>query len=189
MGEALTPDEAMRLLEAVGHGPANVRDRAYLVMLFRCGLRNNEARMLDLRDLIRDREAWSARVRFPKGVESGRGKPRELGIDARTREYLEQWLVIRGSAAGPLFLTRNGRRLDTSHLRRKVKVLAKAAAIKRPVHVHALRHCFARQMHDEGVSLRLIQLALGHASLNTTAIYLSSLGDPEVIAATSEREW
>ncbi len=189
MSEALTPDEAKRLLAAVGGGFVGLRDRAYLALLFRCGLRNNEARMLELDDLHRDREPWSARVRFPKGIQSGRGKPREIGVDRRTRELLEAWLKVRGDAAGPLFWTSRARRLDTSHLRRKIKLLGKAAGITRRVHPHALRHAFARSLNDEGVSMRLIQLALGHAKLNTTEVYLRSLGDPEVIAATSEREW
>lgn len=189
MSEALTPDEARRIVEAVGGGFAGLRDRAYLAVLFRCGLRNNEARMLDLDDLHMDTEPWSIRVRFPKGVQSGKGKPREIGVDAPTQRILKNWLALRGSAAGPLFYTATRKRVDTSYLRRKIKVLGKAAGITRRVHPHALRHAFARGLNDEGVPIRLIQLALGHSTLNTTAIYLQSLGDPEVIAATGKREW
>ena len=189
MSEALTSGEARRIIDAVGGGFVGLRDRAYLALLFRCGLRNNEAIMLDLDDLHRDREPWSIRVRFPKGIASGRGKLREIGIDSPTQAILELWLAIRGNAAGPLFYTSTKKRIDTSYLRRKVKVLGKAAGITRRVHPHAFRHAFARGLNDEGVSIRLIQLALGHRALNTTAIYLQSLGDPEVIAATSKREW
>ena len=186
--EPLTKEEAKRLLDAVGWGFAGTRDRAYLAILYRCGLRNNECRMLDIEDLKMDGEPWTLRVRHPKGVDRG-APPRELGIDAGTREYLQLWLRVRGNAAGPLFATSTGRRVDTSHFRRKIKVLAKSAGIIRRVHPHALRHTFARTLHDEGVSVRLIQLGLGHARLNTTATYLQSLGDKEVIDLTSEREW
>lgn len=186
--EPLTAPEAARLIGAVGGGFSGMRDRAYLALLYRCGLRNNECRMLDLHDLRMDGEPWSVRVRSPKGV--GRGvKPREIGIDSLTRGHLEGWLRVRGHSAGILFQTRTGNRVHTSHFRRKVAWLAKAACITRRVHPHALRHTFARGLNDEGVSMRVIQLALGHSQLNTTAIYLSSLGDPEVIAATSDREW
>lgn len=189
MADAMTPGEAKRLLAAVGGGFVGLRDRAYLAMLFRCGMRNNEARMMDLVDLRRDQDPWSARIRFPKGVESGKGKAREIGVDCRTKELLENWIAIRGTRAGPLFHTSTMKRLQTSYMRRKVTALGKAAGIARRVHPHALRHAFARSLHDEGVPVRLIQIALGHASLNTTAVYLQSLGDPEVIAVTAKREW
>ena len=187
--EPLTPQEAKRLVDAVGGGYVGCRDRAYLALLYRCGFRNNEVRMLDLDDVRRELEPWTVRTRSPKGIASGRAKPRELGIDPGTQATLERWLSLRGNAAGPLFTTSRGKRLDTSHLRRKIKTLAKSAGITRRVHVHALRHTFARGLNDEGVSVRLIQLALGHSNLNTTAVYLQSLGDPEVIAVTSTREW
>jgi integrase len=186
--EPLTKDEAKRLIDAIGFGFAGIRDRAYLAILYRCGLRNNECRMLDIQDIRTDLEPWTLRVRSPKGVARG-VKPRELGIDKGVRGHLEVWLRVRGLAAGPLFQTRCGNRVDTSHFRRKVKVLAKSAGIIRRVHPHALRHTFARTLNDEGVSVRLIQLGLGHSNLNTTATYLQSLGDPEVIDLTSKREW
>jgi site-specific recombinase XerC len=186
--EPLTKDEARRLIDAVGYGFAGIRDRAYMSILYRCGLRNNECRMLDIEDLRMDSEPWTVRVRHPKGVAKG-ALPRELGVDSVTRGHIEPWLQVRGLAAGPLFITRCGNRIDTSHFRRKIKVLAKSAGIIRRVHPHALRHTFARTLNDEGVSVRLIQLGLGHSNLNTTATYLQSLGDPEVIDLTSKRKW
>lgn len=188
MSEPLTQDEARRLIEAAGGGFAGIRDRAYLSILYRCGLRNNECRMLDIEDLRMDGAPWTVRVRFPKGVDRG-ARPRELGVDSGTQEHLGLWLRVRGRSAGPLFQTAKGKRVHTSHTRRRVQYLGKKAGILRRVHPHALRHTFARALNDEGVSMRLIQLALGHASLSTTAIYLQSLGDPEVIALTSERKW
>jgi len=185
--EPLTKEEAKKLIRACNGGYTGFRDKAYLSLLYRCGLRNNECRMLDIEDLRAEGD-WSIRVRYPKGVANG-AKPRSVGIDQGTREHLETWLAFRGTAPGPLFMTTKGKRLDTSHFRRKVKILSKAAGITRRVHPHALRHTFARTMHDEGVSMRLIQLALGHSRLDTTATYLQSLGDPEVIATTAGREW
>lgn len=186
--EPLTPDEALRLLRAVGGGFVGARDRGYLALLYRCGLRTNECRMLDLDDLDTSRDPWTVRVRYPKGV--GRGTPpRTLGIDPHTQAILEVWLKFRGNKAGPLFHTHQGKRMQTSHYRRKVKIVQERAGITRRVHPHALRHTFARSLHDEGVSVRLIQLSLGHRNLNTTATYLQGLGDPEIIETTSERDW
>jgi len=38
--------------------------------------------------------------------------------------------------------------------------------------VHTLRHSYATHLLDAGVSIRLISAYLGHASLETTMIYL-----------------
>lgn len=185
--EPLTPDEAAALLDAIGGGFTGTRDRAYLCLLYRCGLRNNECRMLDIED-IREGTPWTVRVRHPKGEARG-ARPRELGLDEGTRAIVGEWIKIRGTRPGPLFITSKGTRLDTSHFRRKVKWLGQKAGITRRVHPHALRHTFARTLHDEGASVRLIQLALGHQNMGTTEKYLQGLGDPETIALTSERDW
>jgi integrase len=88
-----------------------------------------------------------------------------------------------------LLRTSEGRPLDPSHLRRWLPMLARRAGLARRVHPHCLRATFARQLYDEGVGIREIQLALGHRRLDTTAVYLQSVGASEVVAATQEREW
>lgn len=186
MPEPLTPVEAARLLGAVGGGFAGLRDRAYIATLYGCGLRSNECRMLDMEDLRMDCDPWTLRVRHPKGVARG-ASPRTLGVPDLTRRCIEEYLTLRGKRTGPLYMSGTGGRMDTSHYRRKIPQLAKSAGIPRRVHPHAFRHTFARELNDENVSMRLIQLALGHRRLDTTATYLQSLGDPEVIAMTGSR--
>ncbi|MBI2200306.1 MAG: tyrosine-type recombinase/integrase, partial [Candidatus Rokubacteria bacterium] len=43
---------------------------------------------------------------------------------------------------------------------------------KRGVSVHTLRHCYATHLLEAGVNLRVIQKNMGHASLETTMMYL-----------------
>lgn len=186
----ITPEAAGRLVRIVtGTGRVDFRDRAYVTLLYRCGLRNNECRMLDLADIhMAGSKPW-LRVRFPKGIRSGRGDARDIGIDAGTRAVLLEYLELRGEAQGPLFSTQGSKRINTSHIRRKIKLMQRLAGIPGRVHPHSLRHAFARSMYDDGVDLVIIQKALGHRNLNTTQIYLSTLGSPEVIEATIGRGW
>ncbi len=188
MADPLTRDEAKRLLLCAGNGWYGVRDRAYVSILYRCGLRNNEARMADLHDLRIQETDWTIRVQHPKGLRTG-ATQREIALDTGAIEYMKPWLKARGTGPGPLFTTRGGGRLLTSFMRRRLKVMGKTARISRRVHPHALRHTFARELAEEGVNLRLIQLLLGHGSLATTQIYLTSLGDVDAMKVTRGRKW
>lgn len=61
--------------------------------------------------------------------------------------------------------------MDKGGVQKAIKLIAKEVGISKNVHVHTLRHSIATHMLERGLSLRSIQVFLGHASPDTTAKY------------------
>ena len=167
---ALRPSEIDRLLTAVEAtpGPLGDRDRAVFELLYGCGLRSQELVDLDLDDL---------RFDGPELVVHGKGgKARvvpvgEAAVGAVTA-YLDRARGrLTGAAASPaLLLTRSGRRLLTSDIRRLLVHYCRSAGLDE-ASPHMLRHAYATHMLERGADLRAIQELLGHASVSTTQVY------------------
>jgi site-specific recombinase XerD len=149
--------EVDELLDAVeGDSPLALRNRALLEVLYSCGLRSAEAVGLDLSDVDFERESVHVRG---KG-----GKERAVPLGEEAAHQLARYLrdgrpALAGGAVDAVFLSRRGRRLDTSTVRR---------LLRKP---HRLRHAFATHLLEGGADLRTIQELLGHSSLSTTQIY------------------
>ncbi len=180
MPNVLTSEDATKLLDACRDDWVGKRNRAMLALGYRAGLRCGE--VLELRpESVRGRSLW---VQTLKG-----GPARELGLDPKTLEILKAWTDVRLAGNEWLFHSRNGLQIRSQKVRFMVAQMARRAGLRQRVHFHLLRHTFARQLYDEGVGMREIQLALGHSRLETTAHYLVSIGATEVVAITQRREW
>lgn len=107
-------------------------------------------------------------------------------------QQLKPWLALRRELpVGPLFPVvlgaTAGRRWSVSGARNAVRIAARRSGVRRRIHPHAFRAAFAVELDREHVRLTLIQRQLGHANLATTAIYLASLSNSEVIDAIGGR--
>lgn len=172
----LKPVEASALVESIPSGePLAVRDRALFELAYAGGLRAEELVNLDVADLDADGEELR--------VTGKGGRTRIIPAGEPAWRALERYLDrARPALAGEerhaepaLFLSKSGRRLSTSDIRRRLARWARRAGLPPdfPVGVapHALRHSFATHLLEGGADLRAIQELLGHATISTTQTY------------------
>jgi len=166
----LTAEEVTTLLDRIPAAtPLDLRDRAIFELAYACGLRAEELVQLDAGSV--DYESEEVRVEG-KGSKTRIVPVGEPGLRALAR-YVERARPALSDGRGEpaLFLSKSGRRLSTSDVRRRLRVWARHASVQGGVHPHALRHSFATHLLDGGADLRAIQEMLGHASVSTTQIY------------------
>jgi integrase/recombinase XerC/integrase/recombinase XerD len=152
--------------------PLELRDRAMFELAYASGLRAEELITLDVDAIDFDGEA----VR----VEGKGGRTRLVPAGEHALRALERYLqrarpVLAVDDDRALFLSKSGRRLSTSDVRRRLRSWARLAVGHAPAlaeaHPHALRHSFATHLLEGGADLRSIQELLGHASISTTQVY------------------
>jgi site-specific recombinase XerD len=180
-----TVEEIVSVMRMAGDEPHGRRLRAMIVVLWRAGLRVQEALALTEHDL--DPRRGSVLVRRGKG-----GRRREIGMDDWASTQLRPWLDERVKLpAGPLLCVidgpTRGHPWSTAGVRREFRRVAAQAGVRRRFAPHQLRHAHAIELAREGVPLNIIQRQLGHANLGTTSIYLQGIDTEEIIAAVHGR--
>jgi integrase/recombinase XerC/integrase/recombinase XerD len=161
--------EVARLLDRIPAAtPLELRDRALFELAYGSGLRAEELVNLELASV--DFDADEIRV------EGKGGKTRILPVGEHALRSLERYLargrpVLADAGEPALFVSKSGRRLSTSDVRRRLAVWTRHAAVQGGVSPHWLRHSFATHLLDGGADLRAIQELLGHSSLSTTQVY------------------
>jgi site-specific recombinase XerD len=166
------PTHAGNTRQAAVTPALELRDRAMFELAYACGLRAEELVSLGLHDVDWDGE--QLRVEG-KGRKTRYVPVGELAM-AALRDYRDprqlEWRAHAGQeAGGPLFLSKSGRRLSTSDVRRRLRKWTGRAGIAGGASPHTLRHSFATHLLDGGADLRSIQELLGHASVSTTQVY------------------
>lgn len=164
-GKELTRQEYGRLVEAA---KTMGKERLVLLMETICatGIRASEVRY------ITQEAARTGRAEI-----SLKGKVRTILLPGKLRRKLLQYARKHKIASGELFLTRSGRPLSRKQIWAEMKNLCRGAGVEATkVFPHNLRHLFARRFYE--VCRDIVKLAdvLGHASMETTRIYLVSTG-------------
>lgn len=151
--------------------PMGLRDRAILEVLYATGLRRSEVLRLTVHDLDPSRQV--VRVEHGKG-----GKSRLVPIGERALHWVNRYLSeVRSGLPIPsqdpflLWLRDDGRPLTGDAVGARTKQYLKAAKVTYKGACHLFRHAFATHLLEAGCDVRLIQEMLGHARLDTTALY------------------
>ena len=184
--DLLNHEEIDKLLRACSkRAPSGRRNRALIVVLWRCGLRLGEALSLTPKDI----DLTESVIR----VQRGKSGKRVVGLDISTALLIEQWLVTRKKLGlrrdAPVFCTLNGGQIDQSYIRHLLPRLARKSGIERRCHAHSLRHRFAIDLIKEGADLLTVRDLLGHSSAATTQTYLSRLGASDAVEFARQRTW
>lgn len=185
-----TPKQAKRLPKAISietiekllaapddSKTLGARDRAMLETLYSTGVRVSELVGLNRRNLDEIGEALVIRGKgrkeryVPLGTHALKAIHNYLNIldaDPHFASVCEQY---HANGDMPLFVNRDGGRLSSRSVRRKLDKHLRAAGLDPKVSPHTLRHSFATHLLDNGADLRSVQELLGHQSLSTTQIY------------------
>jgi site-specific recombinase XerD len=137
-----------------------VRDQAIIMVLLNTGLRIGELCALQSEDIELSERKGSLIVRCGKG-----GKSRIIPLNLTARSALHAWMDISGQCSETIF------DVNTRTIQRMIEKLS--TRIGTEVTAHMLRHTFAKNLMDSGVSIEKVAALLGHSNLNTTRRYIT----------------
>jgi site-specific recombinase XerD len=156
----LGPEEVARLLDAA----PGLKYKAALSVAYGAGLRAAEVVSLKVSDI--DSKRMIIRVEQGKG-----GKDRNVMLSPSLLDLLRAWWKA-ARPQGWLFPGRDpAQPMTTRQLNRACHAAAQMAEINKRVSLHTLRHSFATHLLEQNIDVRVIQVLLGHAKLDTTALY------------------
>jgi integrase/recombinase XerD len=156
----LNPEEVVRLLDAA----PGLKYKAALSVAYGAGLRAAEVVALKVSDI--DSKRMLIRVEQGKGR-----KDRNVMLSPHLLELLRAWWKS-ARPQGWLFPGRDPvQPMTTRQLNRACHAAAHLAEINKRVSLHTLRHSFATHLLEQNTDIRVIQVLLGHAKLENTALY------------------
>ncbi len=162
--KTLSLEDVDRLLSFQPKSDYDFRDKAFLELLYSCGLRVSEAVNTNISSFEQD-------FSFLRVLGKG-NKERLVPVGQFAKKAIASWLDIRTNVSDvdALFTNKYGKRISVRAMQQRLWKISLSLGMA-PVHPHMLRHSFATHMLESSGDLRSIQEMLGHSSLSTTQIY------------------
>jgi integrase len=156
---------------------AGKRDRAILAVLIGCGLRRSEVTTLDFRHIQLREGRWVIVDLIGK-----HGRVRSVPMPDAVKAAIDEWAIAAQIRAGRVFrpINKAGYLTHDSLTEKCIWSVVRKYAEKiglAKLAPHDLRRSYAKLARQGGAALEQIQLSLGHASLQTTEVYLGSKQD------------
>jgi len=145
------------------------RNKAMLELLYCTGMRISELLNLTTHDLNFGEQVILVRGKGSKQ----RFVPFVDSVASLLQAYLGQLrpALLQFQQSDVLFLNNRGQKLSRMGFWKILRKITLEAGIKQEITPHTFRHSFATHLLEGGVNLRIVQVLLGHSSLNTTQIY------------------
>jgi integrase/recombinase XerC len=167
--QALSIEQANKLVEIIDDDILSQRDHAILELFYSSGLRLSELVGLNVDQLD-----------FTEGTVTvtGKGnKTRIVPLGGKAKEAIAAWLTLRqqllprNPSEKAVFISKQGRRISGRNIEYRLKAWSIKQGINSAVHPHMLRHSFASHVLQSSGDLRAVQEMLGHANISTTQVY------------------
>lgn len=110
-------------------------------------------------------------------------KERSIPANLTVQNILQKRLAAK-NGNGFIFTNAKGIKLNEDFVSKKFKQAVRDAGLSEEIHFHTLRHSFASNLVQKGVSLYVVKELLGHENISTTQLY-SHLGQQNLIEAVS----
>ena len=144
----------------------NLKHKVMLMLAYSSGMRRNELLNLKIEDI--DTRDGKSRIRINR---SKGNKDRYTVLSEKLLIELRKYFKIYKPQIYLFNGMRKGSPMSAGGIRHALNMAVKKSGIKK-INLHILRHCFASHALEDGMNIRTLQDILGHASINTTMIYL-----------------
>ncbi len=161
----LTREEYLRLLGAA-EKRRNTRLNLILQTICGTGIRVSELQYITVEAL-----------RAGEATVNCKGKSRRIFIVSELKKKLLRYVKEQNIESGAIFVTKNGKPVSRNNIWKQMKSLCRQARVApSKVFPHNLRHLFARTFYSIEKDIAKLADILGHASINTTRIYIVTTG-------------
>ena len=168
--DVLSIRDMLKLLDSIDtESSMGQRNKAMLELMYASGLRVSEVINLSIHDI-----SWEEKMVRVMGKGS---KQRLVPIAQQSLDFMKFYkaegrrVLMKTNETDIFFLNKFGRRLSRMGVWKIIDKLAVACGLQKHVSPHTFRHSFATHLLEAGANLRVVQVLLGHASINTTQIY------------------